>query len=478
MGVLICLRIRRTIMKLLAFFVLITWYGASCYRPLQPQIYKNLTIPKDVGDPLYLTPYILSGDIDTARKLSLVTDPLDGLNPGEQPESYTGFLTVKEDTENNMFFWFVPATDAEPSDAPVVIWLQGGPGGSSLFGLLELHGPFTANYDENKNVKAVMNPYAWTKKANVIYIDNPVGAGFSYAQDDALPTTKAEVARDLYEALIQWFTMFPEYQPNDFYVFGESYGGKWVPTISKKIDDENPSAEVKINLVGLGIGDGFTSPEETAVYAEYLYGVGLVDVAQREHMLENEETMKQLIRDEEWYAALVSWSNNFNYGLSKTGCSDAYEINLCSEPEERGNFEDFVNLQSTRKAIHVGNRPFGQQSGDVYNSMLDDFMRSERDILEFLLEHYKVLIYDGNMDIICNHYGIKEMFKAMTTWSGRKDYLTAESKVHRVGIETAGYVKSVGNLRQFVMRNAGHMVPWSEPKYAQDMFEKFIAGNL
>jgi len=344
--------------------------------------------------------------------------------------------------------------------------------------LLELHGPFTANYDENKNVKAVTNPWAWTKKANVIYIDNPVGAGFSYAQDDALPTTQAEVARDLYEALIQWFTMFPEYQPNDFYVFGESYGGKWVPTISKKIDDENPTADIKINLVGLGIGDGFTSPEETAVYADYLYGVGLVDVAAREQMLENEERMKQLIRDEEWYAAWVSWSNNFNYGMSKTGCSDAYEINLCSEPEERGNFEDFVNLQSTRKAIHVGNRPFGQQSGDVYNSMLDDFMRSERDILEYLLEHYKVLIYDGNMDIICNHYGIKEMFKAMTTWSGRKEYLTAESKVHRVGIETAGYVKSVGNLRQFVMRNAGHMVPWSQPKYAQDVYERFLDGRL
>merc|ERR1712226_272130 len=380
--------------------------------------------------------------------------------------------------ENNMFFWFVPATDAEPSDAPVVIWLQGGPGSSSLFGFLELHGPFTANYDENGNVKAVMNPYAWTKKANVIYIDNPVGAGFSYAQDDALPHSQEEVARDLYEALTQWFTMFPEYQPNDFYVFGESYGGKWVPTISKKINDENPGADIKINLVGLGIGDGFTSPQETAVYAEYMYGVGLIDVAQRDVMLQNEERMKQLISNEEWYAAWAAWSNNLNYGMSKTGCYDSYEINLCTEPAERGNFDDFVNLQSTRKAIHVGNRPFGQQSGDVYNSMIDDFMRSERDILEFLLDNYKVLIYDGNFDIICNHYGIKEMFKAMTTWSGREAYLTTESTVHRVGTETAGYLKSVGNLRQFVMRNAGHMVPWSQPKYAQDVFERFLDGRL
>ena len=59
----------------------------------------------------------------------------------------------------------------------MVIWLQGGPGSSSLFGMLELHGPFIVRYDENNNVKAVTNSYAWTKKANMVYIDNPVGAG-------------------------------------------------------------------------------------------------------------------------------------------------------------------------------------------------------------------------------------------------------------------------------------------------------------
>ena len=65
---------------------------------------------RDVGEPLYLTPLIQSGDLEIARTLSLVTDTLDGLNPEEQPESYSGFLTVKEDTDSNMFFWFVPAT--------------------------------------------------------------------------------------------------------------------------------------------------------------------------------------------------------------------------------------------------------------------------------------------------------------------------------------------------------------------------------
>ena len=59
---------------------------------------------------MYLTPYIELGEIEIARKLNLVTDVLDSLSHDEQPETYSGFLTVKEDTENNMFFWFIPAT--------------------------------------------------------------------------------------------------------------------------------------------------------------------------------------------------------------------------------------------------------------------------------------------------------------------------------------------------------------------------------
>ena len=115
----------------------------------------------------------------------------------------------------------------DPAEAPVVIWLQGGPGGSSMFGLLEIHGPIQAVYDEDGITRGVLNPYTFAKKANMLYIDNPVGAGYSYSDPNGLPTTQEDVARDLYECLIQWFTMFPEYQPNEFYAFGESYAGEY-----------------------------------------------------------------------------------------------------------------------------------------------------------------------------------------------------------------------------------------------------------
>lgn len=110
-------------------------------------------------------------------------------------------------------------------EAPVVIWLQGGPGSSSLFGLLELHGPIIARFTETGDTTGTLNEYAWAKKANMIYIDNPVGTGYSFCDEIDLPHHQSDISDDLYEFLNQWFTLFHEYQQNDFYAFGESYAG-------------------------------------------------------------------------------------------------------------------------------------------------------------------------------------------------------------------------------------------------------------
>merc|ERR1719264_2420767 len=102
-----------------------------------------------------------------------------------------------------------------------------------------------------------------------------------------------------------------------------------------------------------------------------------------------------------------------------------------------------------KSAIHVGDLCFNCQSGAVYNSMLDDFMRSQRDDVEYLLDRYSVLIYNGNFDIICNHPGILAMFDKMNTWSGASSYYETENQPWSSKFsngETVGYLKSVDNL--------------------------------
>lgn len=88
------------------------------------------------------------------------------------------------------------------------------------------------------------------------------------------------------------------------------------------------------------------------------------------------------------------------------------------------------------------------------------------------------MIYNGNLDIICDHSGILNMFAKMNTWSAIDDYFTTDMEPFISNNQVAGYLKSVQNLRLFVMRNAGHMVPRSQPEFAFDLLQQFINGNL
>ena len=171
--------------------------------------------------------------------------------------SYSGFLTVNETSNSNLFFWFFPAENGNVS-APVILWLQGGPGSSSMYGLLKEHGPFLADVDKNGRPFVKHNPYRWSANHSVIYVDQPVGTGFSFTDDPtAYPKIVEESTNDLYNMLQQFFHLFPEYQQNQFFPFGESYAGKYIPTLAFKIHNENiasinktsnPENWVKINL--------------------------------------------------------------------------------------------------------------------------------------------------------------------------------------------------------------------------------------
>jgi len=116
----------------------------------------------DPGQPLFLTPYIRSGNLDTGRRLAKV-----GPLAGTQVESYSGYLTVNSSCNSNMFFWFFPAQNGDKK-APVLLWLQGGPGGTSMFGLFNEHGPFKLQ----KDLTLVKRPYTWTSKYSIVYIGN------------------------------------------------------------------------------------------------------------------------------------------------------------------------------------------------------------------------------------------------------------------------------------------------------------------
>ena len=173
---------------------------------------------------------------------------------------YSGYLELS--TNKSLHYIFLESLSS-PKDDPVILWLNGGPGCSSLLGLLKEHGPFV--FPDGSDT-FITNEYSWNKAANVIYLESPAGVGFSFARnyDDYLYNDTL-TAEDNIAAVLKWFEKFPEYLVNEFYIMGESYAGVYVPYLAVYIHNYNKENEllavqgIKINLKGIMVGNAYTN---------------------------------------------------------------------------------------------------------------------------------------------------------------------------------------------------------------------------
>ncbi|OMP05741.1 Peptidase S10, serine carboxypeptidase [Corchorus olitorius] len=185
--------------------------------------------------------------------------------PGQPPvefKQYAGYVTVNESHGRALFYWFFEAV-RKPEKKPLVLWLNGGPGCSSIgYGEAEELGPFFPQKDL-QTLK--LNRYSWNKAANLLFVESPVGVGFSYTNtsSDINQLGDSITAKDAYKFLVNWFKRFPQYKSHDFYISGESYAGHYVPQLAEAIFDSNkqaPKADY-INLKGFMIGNALLDDE-------------------------------------------------------------------------------------------------------------------------------------------------------------------------------------------------------------------------
>lgn len=416
------------------------------------------------GNELFLTPYIKEGRIIAARQASKVPSLIEG----NDVESYAGYLTVNSVYNSNLFFWFFPAEN-NPSKAPVALWLQGGPGGSSLFGTFAENGPFSIT----KDLKLARRSHYWSQQLNMIYIDNPVGTGFSFTDIDiGYATNEAEVGTDLYAALVQFFQLFPEYQSHDFFITGESYAGKYIPALGHTIHKNNPGAQVRINLVGMAIGDGWIDPRNMMVYSDYLFQHGLIDDNTTAAMKMLEQQTVQLIDEKKFHEAAIVNDKIMELMVNVSGPIDQYDfLEAGNDPDMAMDIAGYLDQTYVRKSLHVGKRNFSE-GGKVAEYLYDDVPQSVAPWLGELLDEYRVLLYNGQLDIIVA-YPLTVNFIKNLNWTGTQEYLTAPRKLWWVGNELAGYTKSAKNLTEILVRNAGHMVPANQPIWALDLITRF-----
>ncbi|KAJ6252187.1 serine carboxypeptidase-like 48-related [Anaeramoeba flamelloides] len=378
---------------------------------------------------------------------------------------YSGYINVNQTMDANLFYIFWESLDQNP-DAPVLLWLQGGPGCSSLWGLFKENGPLLIQSDGS----LLTNPWTWNNNYAILYIDNPVGAGFSYSTNPkGYVTSESQMSQDLYTGLKVFFAKYTKYSANDFYVFGESYAGKYVPAIAYRIHEDGN----KLNMKGFGIGDGLSDPSlQTNYFADYSYSTGLLDEQERIDIKLLEADLLLQIENQEWDNCLDNFEKITNEISELSGGINKYDIRLY-QPYDSKPITNFLNLQSVKDTFGA-NADWEFCAKETRNGLKIDFCQSVKPLVDVLIQSgYQALFYSGQFDLIVNYMGSSNFIEQIN-WSGKQNWLESDRIVWKNNDEVVGYVKNYQNLYHILINKAGHMSPMNQPQNTLDMVSRFI----
>lgn len=402
----------------------------------------------------------------------------------DKVKQYSGYLDVGD--EKHLFFWSFESRN-DPKNDPVVLWLNGGPGCSSLTGLFFELGPASIGED----LKPIHNPYSWNNNATVIFLDQPADTGYSYTDGGQVADT-VTAGQDTYAFLQLFFQQFPEYADKDFHITGESYAGHYIPVFASEIlshDDRN------FNLTSVAIGNGLTDPLRQYDYYEPMAcGEGgassVLSEDECEKMISSQSRCNSLINscyntESTWTCLPASiYCNNAMMGPYQRTGKNVYDIrtecgesSLCYDDLE---FVDkYLNQDFVKKALGADVETYSGCNFDVNRNFLmgGDWMKPYYTrVTEILEKDLPVLIYAGDKDFICNWLG-NEAWVRQLEWSGSKGIASAKVTPWVVNGKEAGTKFNYDKFTFLRVYDAGHMVPYNQPENALSFFNDWIAGD-
>lgn len=412
-------------------------------------------------------------------------------------KQYSGYFKIPGAANTEYFFWLFESR-SNPSTDPLVMWLTGGPGCSSQLALLAENGPCSVNKDGATTAK---NPYSWNTKANVMWVDQPAGTGFS----TGLPTmhNETQVGDNMYGFLQALLTSqeLSKFAKNPFFVFGESYAGHYVPAVTHRIWQGKKNKEgIAINLEGLGIGNGLVDPaEQYKWYPDMAHDGGKSEGGSLAHGVINSSIV---------YAGMKAASVACTAAISKCNagspnmCTTAYAVCNYGEvvpyqvtgmnpydmriPCEHGQLcydfdhvTKFLNSADVQKQLGVSKR-WASCNMLVNLQFQQDWMHNYHTLLpDMLADGIRVLVYAGDVDYICNWLGNKKWTLALE-WPHKSEFNAAADKTYTLPGDNAaaGRIRSANGFSFFQVYQAGHMVPMDKPQVALDMLNGFLANSL
>lgn len=447
--------------------------------------------------------------------------------------SYSGYVDLAPDAHT--FFWFFEARN-NPAEAPLTLWLNGGPGSDSLIGLFEELGPCNITED----LESKVNPYSWTEVSNMLFISQPLGVGFSYSESEpgTLNPYTGEVENSTYgvdgrypvinateldttdlAAVATWHVLqgflanLPQLDSKvgsakkTFNLWTESYGGHYGPAFYNYFYDQNEmikngttnGTELTFDTLGIinGILDLYTQAPYYPEFTQHnTYGIQLVNETVYDYMkfacfmpdigcLDQVAACRQVNRSTEvgqlyCQQATDQCRTNVEEPYYEFGGRGVYDIrHPYDDPTPPSYFNDYLNKASVQNAIGV-NLNYTQSNNDVAYAFANtgDFAYPNfiPDLEMILNNSVRVSLIYGDADYICNWFGGQAVSLAVN-YTHKSEFAAAGYTPFLVDGDEYGEVREYGNFSFLRIYEAGHEVPFYQPLASLEYFRRILGGK-
>ncbi|MFH4980652.1 hypothetical protein AB6A40_007361 [Gnathostoma spinigerum] len=447
----------------------------------------------------------------------------------------SGYLNGSEEGNLQLFYMFFES-ESKAENVPLLLWLNGGPGCSSLFGAFVEIGPFLVNKDGKT---LYQNAYSFGRVADLLFLETPIGTGFSYDTKNlsGIVVGDDETAKMNSMALQHFFNDRPYLRNRDFFIAGESYAGVYISTLAREIVKHNLDADEnsRINLKGIMVGNGmvdakilYNSMIPFMNYHGFIDGEIWEDIKEeccdgndvdecdfsqygtylKEFYIPSYSTQcgKALLR------AIMPPEGLMPYDINQQCYKDssvqrkcfpndgndhntAWELSYESTDPQLGlpcwyeeALKKYFNRDDVQQRIHIKDEWRRQQKEWTPNSLLvseayegtyHETAPIYKDIIDNLNgAEFRVLIYNGDMDLVCNARGADKFGKILAK---KLELVRGPRNPWYFRGNLAGYQKSYTNGKVTVdvltVKGAGHFAPMNRPGPCLQMYKNFFAGS-
>ncbi|KAG7028428.1 Serine carboxypeptidase-like 45, partial [Cucurbita argyrosperma subsp. argyrosperma] len=443
--------------------------------------------------------------------------------PGQPSVSFRqfgGYISIDELQNRSLFYYFVEA-QTDPYSRPLVLWLNGGPGCSSLgAGALTEHGPFRPKGDV-----LILNQFSWNNVANILYLEAPAGVGFSFSENTSFYDTVNDkiTAQDNLVFLERWLDKFPEYKTRDLYITGESYAGHYVPQLASLILKSKLNIKLKAIAIGNPLLEFNTDFNSRGTYLwshgvisdhayKLLNTVCSISQMTRESIVKGNDISAACSEIDDLVSQQISdfinvYSINVDVCLTQPPAAPGTLHSLTSTRQgdqanaakssstalpqysEDGKIDvcilnevdAYLNRADVQEALHarlVGVSSWSLCSGVLNYDLTDLFIPTIQTVGSLLRSGLRVLVYSGDQDAVIPLLGTRTLVNKLAKALKLNDTQPYSTWFYKQ--QVGGWVEGFGekNILSFAtIRGAAHQAPYTSPGRSLALFTAFLAGQ-